>query len=207
MSRLKDRSRFPLNRPVYEPGAVPIESRAGISFLEFSLEGLERYHASLGRYSYPGEYPIFSTQLPDSPAARSVGMPALPPLSIAIKDDLLAFYLAVLPDLCPPGQDPDTYGETVYVDADLLELLHERINVGRYVAQAKLEGDPSLTAVSGAELSDKLTDPEREAALLRSARAAAGRYQADPALVESVFGWIMRETVVVEVAYLRQLSS
>jgi chorismate mutase len=140
-----------------------------------------------------------------SKVERTVAMPSLPAVGIEVSDDLIAFYLSILPDLCPPGEDPDTYGETVYVDADLLELLHERINVGRYVAQAKLEGDPSLrTAV---DLAEKLTDPDREAALLRSACAAAKRYQADPVLVERVFGWIMKETVVVEVAFVQALRS
>lgn len=208
VSRLKDRSRFPLNARVYEPDGVPIEGRKGISFLEFSLEGLEGYHASLGRYLYPGEYPIFSGRPVESKAARTVRMPELPAFLIAIKDDLLKFYLEVLPDLCFAGEDPDTYGETVYVDADLLELLHERINVGRYVAQAKIDGDPTIRTLGHepGQLAAKLTDPQREAVLLQSAHAAADRYQVDPALVEHVFQWIMRETLMVEVAYIRGMT-
>lgn len=209
VSRLKDRSRFPLNAPVYEPNAVPIAGRNDISFLEFSLEGLESYHAALGRYSYPGEYPIFSTHLPESAASRTVAMPPLPAQSITIRDDLITFYLTMLPDLCPPGEDPDTFGETVYVDADLLELLHERINVGRYVAQAKIDGDSTIRTLGHepGQLAAKLTDPAREAVLLQSAHAAADRYEVDPALVERVFEWIMQETVMVEVAYIRGLQS
>ena len=42
---------------------------------------------------------------------------SLPSVAIAIKEGLLRTYLALLPDLCPPGDDPDTYGETVYTDA------------------------------------------------------------------------------------------
>ncbi len=208
VSRLKDRSRFPLNSPVYQPGAVPVSGRTGISFLEFSLEGIEAYHASLGRYSYPGEYPIFSARLPEPQVARTVRMPTLPPFQIAIKDDLFAFYLGILPQLCQPGEDPDTYGETVYVDADLMELLHERINVGRYIAQAKLDADPTLRhlAQDVQALAARLRDPEREQALLGSAQAAAERYQVSPAMVERVFRWIMEETVVVEVSYVRGLA-
>lgn len=208
VSRLKDRSRFPLNAPVYRPDKVPIAGRQGISFLQFSLEGLERYHASLGRYAYPGEYPLVSSHVPDPQVERTVGMPPLPPLGIGFTEELLEFYREVLPDLCAPGEDPDTYGETVYVDADLLELLHERINVGRYVAQAKLDGDPSLRGLArdGKGLAARLTDPEREAALLGSAVAAAERYQVGPAVVERVFQWVMQETIVVEVSYIRGLT-
>src|SRR3989442_15581408 len=133
VSRLKDRSRFPLNQRAYEPDGLPIAGRKGVSFLEFALEGLEAYHASLGRYSYPGEYPMVSAHLPQSSGSRSVGAPALPSVAIAIKDDLLRTYLALLPGLCPAGEDPDTYAETVHRDPDLLQLVHERINVGRHV--------------------------------------------------------------------------
>ena len=206
VSRLKDRSRYPLNTPVYQPGAVPIEGRSGISFLEFALEGLEAYHASLGRYSYPDQFPVFSTELPASKVARTVHKPALPSLRIAIKDDLLAFYLKLLPDLCPSGEDPDTYGETVYADSDLLEVLNERINVGRYVAQAKLDGDPSLRPLAGEALAARLRDAAREEALMESVRQAARRYQLEPILAERVFRWIIDETLVVEVAYVEGLA-
>ena len=56
VSRLKDRSRFPLNEVVYRIGGVAIAGRDGVSFLQFALEGLEAYHASLVRYAYPDQY-------------------------------------------------------------------------------------------------------------------------------------------------------
>lgn len=209
ISRLKDRSRFPLNEVVYRPDAVPVAHRAGLSFLEHALEGLEIYHASLGRFAYPDQYPVFSSQLPESPVARIIGRPTLPPLQISIKDNLLAFYSRLLPDLCAPGDDTDTYGETVYVDADLLQLMNERINVGRYVAQAKLESDPAMLSVAAdAEtLNAKLRVPEREAALLAAVRRVAERYDLDPDLAERVFRWIIDETTRVEIEYLQKVAT
>src|ERR1044071_1096396 len=85
--RLKDRSRFPINQRVYQPDGIPIDGRKGISFLEFALEGLEASHASLGRYSCPGEYPLVSRDLPASSVSRTVGAAALPAVAISIKDD------------------------------------------------------------------------------------------------------------------------
>jgi chorismate mutase len=206
LSRLKDRSRFPLNGPAYRSDALPIRGRAGISFLEFALEGLEAYHASLGRYAYPDQHPVFSPRRPDSPVARVVGKPSLPEVQISIKDDLLAFYQQLLPRLCAPGDDPDSYGETVYIDADLLQLLNERINVGRYVAQAKIDSDPTIAAVvhDTAALVDRLKIPSREEALIDAARRAAQRYELDAGLAEHVFRWIIAETLLVEIAYLQQ---
>ena len=204
VSRLKDRSRFRLNEAVYSPGAVEIAGRAGISFLDFSLEGLEAYHASLGRFDYPDQHPVSGGTLPTTPVRRVAATPVVQQRTISIKDDLLTFYLGILPKLCPPGDDPEHYGETVYVDADLLLLLHERINVGRYVAEAKLRSDPSVAANrhDDALLAAALRDERREAALIAAVRSTAERYELDPEVVEQIFRWIIEETLSVEIAYL-----
>jgi chorismate mutase len=206
VSRLKDRSRFALNQAVYVPGAVEIADRTGISFLDFSLEGLETYHASLGRFDQPDQYPVFGINLPVSPVRRGASTkPGVDRRTISIRENLLAFYLSVLPKLCPPGDDPDNYGETVYLDADLLQLLHERINIGRYVAEAKVRTDPSVAASrhDAALLSSRLRDSRREEALIAAVRATAQRYELDPEVVEQLFRWIIEETLRVEVAYLQ----
>ena len=205
VSRLKDRSRFPLNEAVYRPGAVEIAGRDGISFLEFSLEGLESYHASLGRFDYPDQHRVSAGQLPTTPVRRVQASPLVQQLTISIKDELLAFYLSVLPKLCPAGDAPEHYGETVYVDADLLLLLHERINVGRYVAEAKLRADPSVAASrhDDALLTSKLRDSRREDVLIAAVRATAERYELDPDIVAQIFRWIIEETLRVELVYIR----
>jgi chorismate mutase len=205
VSRLKDRSRFALNEAVYQPGAVQIAGRSGISFLEFSLEGLEAYHASLGRYDYPDQHPVTGASLPASPVTRVRANPVVQPRSISIRDNLLAFYLEILPTLCRAGDEPENYGETVYVDADLLQLLNERINVGRYVAEAKLQSDPAVVACrhDAALLSATLRDSRREEALIAVVRATAERYDLDPEVVERLFRWMIEETLRVEVAYLQ----
>src|SRR5439155_21315448 len=163
VSRLKDRSRFPHNEAVYRLDGVPIRGRDGISFLQFALEGLETYHASLGRYDHPDETPLFTPAIPSASASRTVTRPHVPRLRINRRDDLLAFYATVLKWLCPPGDDADTYGETVYVDSDLLVLINERINVGRYVAQVKADRDPSILSVvdDPMQLEATLHDPAR----------------------------------------------
>jgi monofunctional chorismate mutase len=208
ISRLKDRSRFPRNATVYRPDGVPLTGRQGISFLDFALQGLEAYHSSLGRYEYPDQYPLFSGDPHGSDAIRDVRGVALPQLTIDIKEDLLAFHQETVERLCAKGEDPGTYGETVYVDADLLQLLNERINVGRYVADAKMTADPSLADVlaDGTALAGRLTDSAREAALVARVREVARRYELDEDAAEAVFRWIIQETLKVEVAYLQGLA-
>lgn len=208
VSRIKDRSRFPLNSAVYEAGAVNIEDREDLSFLRFSLEGLEAYHASLGRFDYPDQHPVYTQSPRTSPVARTIGTDPLRELEISIGEDLITFYTSVLPLLCRGGADPNSYGETVYLDADLLQLLNERINIGRYVAQVKLDRDPSILELAhqDAELAAKLRDASREEELLASVRAVAGRYGVDVTLAQKVFRWVIDETIFVEVAYLRGLQ-
>lgn len=208
VSRLKDRSRFPRNRPVYEPGGVPIEGRGGISFLDFSLEGLETYHASLGRFAYPDQFPLLGAKGSVSPVSRNVPEPQTAAIDIHITDHLLPFYIHTLDALCGSGEDPGTFGETVYIDADLLHLLHERVNVGRLVAAAKAASTPGIQSLvgDGARLSDELRDSVREEALLDSVEATALRYQLDPAIARDVFRWIIEETLALEVSYLQALA-
>ena len=47
---MKDKSRLMLNLELYRPDVIKINNKIGISFLEFALDGLKNYHASLGRY-------------------------------------------------------------------------------------------------------------------------------------------------------------
>src|SRR6476661_5550135 len=96
VSRLKDRSRFPLNAVVYQADAVPIRGQSGISFLQFALEGLESYHSSLGRYDFPDQYPLFSEPAPSLVVTRTVSKPAITRLAISTRDELLAFYQSLL---------------------------------------------------------------------------------------------------------------
>lgn len=208
--RLHDRSGFPLNPPVYKPDAIPITGKAGVSFLEFAIQGLEEYHATLGRYEYPDQHPIISTVLPPTGVARRlIGIPSLPNVEINLKDQLIPFYQGtVLPQLCEPGDNPDTYGETVFLDADVLELLNERINIGRYVARSKAESDPSILDIvsDSNELRKRLRDSSQEERVISSVRSAANKYGLGPDKAELVFRWVIEQTIGLEVAYLQGIS-
>jgi chorismate mutase len=207
LMRLHDRAGFPLNAPVYRRGAIPVGER-NVSLMEFALEGLEAYHASLGRFEYPDQHPLTSTPLPASTARRVVDA-GIPRATIELRETLLAFYVEdILPRLCAPGDDATAYGETAYVDADLLALLHERINVGRQVAFAKASSDPAVrdAVADEAALTERLRDRAREQELLADVRDRARRYELDPDLAAYVFAWIIEQTIRVEVAYLQNLE-
>jgi chorismate mutase len=200
LMRLHDRAGFPLNRKVYEPGAIVIPGRSGLSLFDFAIEGLEAYHASLGRYEFPDQFALSAAGRPRTEVATGK-------VEIALRDDLLTFYKeGVLPRLCEDADDPGCYGETAYCDADLLELLNERINVGRDIARAKVEREPDLLSFVADEsrLSERLTDRERERLVIMGAREAAERYSLDPELAEYVFSWIIARTLKLEVEFLQK---
>lgn len=208
VSRFKDRSRFPLNEAVYKPDGIPIAGRSGISLLQFAIEGLEIYHASLGRYDYPDQYPVLGINLPSTQVARVINRPPLPRLSIDASNGLLPFYQQLLSKYCTQEDDPNTYGETAYVDADLLQLIHERVNIGRYVAEIKTHNDPTIfqARTDAGFLLSKLKDRPREEALVKKAREVAQRYELSPELTEHAFRWMIDKTLDIEIAYIHQVE-
>lgn len=215
---LKDRSEFKYNEAVYIVDRIPIKGRPGISFLEFGLESLEIFHASLGRYDYKDQFPFFSKNPPKSPAERVIPPPTVQAVDISIKDELISYYQKFLPRLSIEGDDPTTYGETVSIDSTLLMLIHERINsVGRYVAQSKLDNTPEiLENISNTEkLKDMLRNPVRENEVVNMALKSAKRYlkpkrgelKAEQLLpIQDFFRWIIDKTIEVEIIYLQKLA-
>ena len=204
-SRFKDRSRFPLNEKVYVPGGVKIDGRPDISYFEFAIEGLERYHATLGRFEDKDQHPVIGLNLPMSSAERDVRQTELPEIQVNIKDNLISFYEELIKKHCTPGDDPLSYGETVYIDADLVELINERINIGRFVAEVKGRSDPSIYSLAtDEEILNKLKDRVREEALIGKVRSTAETYQYSPDMAEESFRWMIDRTMDIEIAYIRQ---
>jgi len=202
-SRFKDRSRFPLNEAIYQPGGIPIVGRPGISLLQFAIEGLESYHASLGRYDYTDQHPVLGLNLPKSSVERTVRQTPLPQITPNIGDSLISFYKDLMSKYCKPGDDPESYGETAYIDADLIQLIHERVNIGRFVAEVKGRIDPSIYwLTSENELRTKLEDKSREDALIERVRNAAQKYEFDPGMAEEAFRWMIEKTIDIEIAYI-----
>ncbi|BCX03144.1 MAG: hypothetical protein KatS3mg053_1082 [Candidatus Roseilinea sp.] len=209
VGRFKDRSWFVLNEAVYTPGAIPIEGRPGISLMEWSLEGLERYHASLGRFDVPDQHPLMPEVIEPSPVRRRLDLPRLPAIAPPPREQLIRFYVSILPRLCRPGDDPHYYGETAYADADLLARINERIYLGAFIAHSKLERDPAVLQLVGRPdaLRAALRDLQREARVVARARDAAQRYALSADLMAEVFRWMIEQTLDLEVCFLQQVAA
>ena len=89
VSRIKDRSRFVINEAVYRPGAIPIRNQNAVSLMEWALTGMERYHATLGRYELPDQLPLRNDVITESPVQRRVDMPLLPVITPPPRDELV----------------------------------------------------------------------------------------------------------------------
>jgi len=204
-SRLKDRSRFLQNPSIYKPDAVKIEGRMGISFLDFALEGIEKYHASLGRYEYSDQTPLV-IKPHHSRVEREISSSSIEKVKINVKDEIMRFYLNFIKRACAPGEDKISFGETAYCDADIMEMLNERINLGKFVAESKYRTDPSISEVIHSDelLESKLRNRAREQEVLENVRAAASRYDLDQVLVEDFFKDMIDVTTKLEMEYLRR---
>ncbi len=213
VSRFKDRSRFPLNEVVYRVDGVQITGHSGISLLQFAIEGMENYHASLGRYEYPEQVPMLGSNLPGSSIRRVVEPDSRQPKHLNFTEDMLVFYQGLLvkhlkPEDDKPVDDPKTYGETVYEDADLLQLMHARVNIGRKVAERKTTDDPDIFKVADDRVAvlAKLRDERREAVLLEKASGLAMDYNLNPNIVDEAFRWMIERTIDVEIDWIQQVS-
>lgn len=226
ITRLEDRSRFPLNPSVYRPGAVILPDDSNRSKLEYTIEEFEKYHAKLGeggnkwgRWEYADQYPLIISIPADTPRRPSGELPVLPYVDINLKDKLLLFYTdSALPQITEQRDDPDTHGETPNLDADLLELLNERMNLGRYVAVSKIEVNPDIWDIvsDSVKLAEALRDRGREKFVIRDALKSARRHGLIRAkkdlgridvergwFVRGFFRWVIDHTLDLEVKYLQ----
>ncbi|MCP5156271.1 MAG: hypothetical protein H6983_19010 [Ectothiorhodospiraceae bacterium] len=201
---LRKRARFPANPAVYEPGLVV--SDRSMSLLDHVLRREERVHAELGRYLYASQeafsdvsdvVPVIDRAAPPSPVQ---------PMHSGMGPRLVAFWRQWIDTACQPGTNPDTYGETVTADVQALLAIMERINLGKYVAESKLEAEPEAFARTGGEREGILAlivKPEREAQVLELARKLARHYELEPERAVEVFQWMIAATVDIEVDYIR----
>jgi chorismate mutase len=216
---LIERAQFKLNPVVYQPGAFQLGDFAG-SFSDYLLFETEKVHARVRRYTSPDEHPFFA----DLPA------PILPPIAAAspikrnainLNPRIRQLYLDhLLPAICAPGDDQN-YGSSAVCDVACLQALSKRIHYGKFIAEAKFQGDVDtytalIQARDAAGLLQLLTHAAVEEKLLRrvAAKAAAYGQEIDPEAqrttckiearkVAALYAdWIIPLTKEVEVLYL-----
>jgi chorismate mutase len=201
----KKRTRFPRNAEIYEPGLVVGHPEAAL--LDFELARTERFHAELGRYAYTrydsfsdvGDVPlIIKRPPPESPAHNFPTQ-----MGARIRD----YYVEWVRANCRPGSDSDTWGETVSADVAILMNLAERVTLGKTVAESKFQNEREAFLGTGGDatlIEALIVNKPREEQVIELSRRLARLYEFEEEFAASIFRWIIRTTIEVEIHYLRE---
>ncbi|MCB1741680.1 MAG: hypothetical protein KDK91_15000 [Gammaproteobacteria bacterium] len=201
---LKKRTRFAHNAPVYAPGLVRAAPHR--SLLDYELHIVERGHAELGRYLYAGQesfsdvsavQPVIVRETPSSPVTR---------MHSGCGPRIVEFYRQWIHTACKPGDDSNSYGETVTADVNALLNIMERVNLGKFVAESKIRQAPERFVQTGGDREAILAlirHRDREQDVFNLARRLAEHYQLAPEHAVSVFEFMVELTIDIEIDYIR----
>eukprot|EP00669_Euglena_mutabilis_P007707 TRINITY_DN2937_c0_g1_i1.p1 TRINITY_DN2937_c0_g1~~TRINITY_DN2937_c0_g1_i1.p1 ORF type:complete len:459 (-),score=188.23 TRINITY_DN2937_c0_g1_i1:13-1389(-) len=218
-----------MNPEVYIPGSKQVLGHAaalppGLSFLDYMLLETERLHSLVRRFTAPDETAFFPADLPQPLLPPLRGPRVLYPNAININDQVKAVYLhRILPQICRPQTEPNSYGSTGVADIAVLQALSKRVHYGKFIAESKFQADPEtytalIRANDTAGIMARLTDSAQEervlqrvemkASLFGSDITTAGprpEYKVQPAAIQALYrDYVIPLTKDVEVAYLLQ---
>lgn len=227
---LIERVQFPLNKSIYEPGAIQIGQDPSLSFVDWYLREQEKLQSLIRRYESPDEYPFFPGAL-QKPLLRPVAYPRiLHPNDVNVNAEIKRFYTErFLPAVCPDfgrgdrGESAENYGSSATCDIACLQALSRRIHFGKFVAESKFQSDPATyTALIEAGdrhgIGESITNAAVEKQVLARLELKARTYGRDPsdnntdgpgkinaqAVVSMYKDFVIPLTKDVEVEYLMQ---
>ena len=188
---LIERVQFPLNKTIYEPGAVK-GSDPKLSLMDWMLRETERSHSVVRRYQAPDEYPFFPESL-EEPILAPLSYPEiLHPNSVNVNSEIRDAYIdKVLPQACPDfgrvdrGERRENYGSSAVCDVACLQALSRRIHFGKFVAESKFQTDTErfvklIKAEDRQGIDAAITNSAVEAKVLERLRLKAKTYGTDP---------------------------
>lgn len=196
-----------------------------VSFSQYMLYELERCHARVRRYTSPDEHPFAP--------AHILPPPVLPPLNYPptlVANDINynaqiegVYQSSILPSICEAGDDQN-YGSSATCDAACLQALSKRIHYGKFIAEAKCQGDEATyerlaRAGDRQGIWDLLTDVKVEDIVYKRVENKARNYgsggvmdagprdefKVDPVVISNLYrDFIIPLTKDVEVDYILQ---
>lgn len=168
-----------------------------------------------GRYEFHDQFPLLvpRSALPKPEKSREI--PAVEILPVDLDhygQRVVDLYQKWVGMICKPGETPAQYGEIARLDVDNVLRLYERINLGRFVAESKLQSNPSWASITDRQkLSDRFRNPGRERKVIEWAVTLARSYQPkqddedlpilDPEIMRTVFRDIIDITMSLETDY------
>jgi chorismate mutase len=202
VSGLKDRSRSPLNKGTFEETFFQDQT-----WFEYRLLKEQSLDAEFGRYEFEDQHPLLISRLQlEKPKVRR-DHPALGLVTTKIDNSrrIISMYRKVLGLICQQGEDRNSYGETTKLDVGNVLELDERIFLGKAVAEAKLQSNPSLKYLEAEAIRTALINKTREQEVIEKARLLARRYSlAQEEVVADLFKEIIEVTLDLEVDYILQ---
>ncbi|KAI1335824.1 chorismate mutase [Xylariaceae sp. FL0016] len=231
---LIERVQFPLNRTIYEPGAIALgddenNAESKLSFMDWYLREQERLQSRIRRYEAPDEYPFFP-QILRTPLLKPLDYPPiLHRNDVNVNEKIKRFYIdEFLPSVCPDfgrgdgGEQQENYGSAATADIMCLQALSRRIHFGKFVAESKFQSDPEkytkmIKAGDRDGIGESITNAAVEKQVLARLGLKARTYGTDPSANGTGIGKINVDAVVsmyenfvipitkeVEVEYLMQ---
>lgn len=228
---LIERVQFPLNKSIYEPGAVEIGHNSKLSLMDWYLKEQEKLQSLIRRYDSPDEYPFFPETL-QKPILKPLHYPRiLHPNNINVNEKIKKFYTEkFLPAVCPNfgredrGESEENYGSSATCDIMCLQALSRRIHFGKFVAESKFQSDPEkytklIKAGDIDGIGESITNSKVEEQVLARLKLKVETYGTDPstngternnnkinvdAVVAMYEDFVIPLTKEVEVEYLMQ---
>ncbi len=201
---LKKRTRFKVNKAVYQPGLV-IDNPT-ISLLDYELAKIEQCHAELGRYAFATQDAFSDVSQIGNAINRQAPTSPVKKMASGVGPRLIDFYRDWIQRACPDGEDTNTFGETVTADVSALLAIMERVNLGKLVAESKFTEMPeAFIATKGDRegMLELIVRKDREGKVIELAEALASHYDLDKQHAIDVFKFMIEVTVDIEVDYLR----
>lgn len=223
---LIERVQFPLNKAIYEAGALMLP-KTNLSLFDWIMRESERVHSLVRRYEAPDEYPFFPDAL-ETPILQPLSYPKiLHPNNVNVNEEIKQKYIETfLPNACRKfgredrGQNRENYGSAATCDVACLQALSRRIHFGKFVAESKFQTERErfvglIRKEDRTGIDDAITNTAIEAKVLERLRLKAKTYGTDPgvdglakidvdAVVTMYKEIVIPLTKVVEVEYLMQ---
>lgn len=172
---LIERAQFPLNKSIYEAGAVQIRDaslswpgllgllggkrRKQYSFMDWYFSQQEALQSRIRRFESPDENPFFPEAV-QTPILKPLDYPhVLHPNDVVVNDRIKQYYVeTLLPAVCADfghgdrGETQENYGSSATCDIAVLQALSRRIHFGKFVAESKFRSETArFTALIEAE--------------------------------------------------------
>ena len=201
---LKKRQRYVSNPKIYQAGLVVPHPEQ--SLLIYELSRIEQCHAELGRYAFAAQDAYTDVSQVDSILDRKAPESPVRDMASGVGQRIIEFYKGWIEDYCDNSDSPETYGQTVTADVDVLLAIMERVNLGKQVAESKfveLTDDFIATGGDREGMLKLIVRKDREQKVIELSRNLANHYELTEAAAVDVFEFMIDVTVDIEVDYLR----